>query len=334
MDRNLRSRRAVRCVFSLVLLAGAMSATGITVPARATAPGENGRIAFRVYFNEAHTHGAIFTVRRDGTGLVQVTHRGKTILDTEPDWSPDGRWIVFMRVAGIVCSCKPTRLYKVRPNGSHLTRLSHHVCVPGNCVDDVYPAWSPNGKRIAFTRFDDDAGLVAIYVMRADGTRGRAVPNTAALGGQYPRYSPDGRDLVFEGGTSRGAAVFTIRLDGTHLRRVSPWKLHAGGGADWSPDGRWILFSSHQDQERQDNLYLVHPNGSGLHKITASPAHAHQWGAYSFSPDGTKITVSHNLGPGTNPDIVVMNLDGSGLRAVRVTPGVFESSPDWGPVRR
>ncbi len=304
------------------------------MPARATAPGENGRIAFRVYFNEAHTHGAIFTVRRDGSGLRQLTHRGKTILDTEPDWSPDGRWIAFTREAGIACSCKPPRLYKVRANGSHLTRLSHHVCVPGNCAQDLYPAWSPDGKRIAFTRFDDDAGLVAIYVMRADGTHGREVPGTAALGGQYPRYSPDGKRLLFDGGSNRGAAVFSVRLNGTHLRRLTPWRLHAGGGADWSPDGRWILFSSHQDQDRQDNLYLVHPNGTGLHKITASPAHVHQWGSYSFSPDGTKITVSHNLGLGTNPDIVVMNLDGSGLRVVRKTPDVFESTPDWGPVPR
>ena len=85
---------------------------------------------------------------------------------------------------------------------------------------------------------------------------------------------------------------------------------------------------------QQDNLYLVHPNGTGLHKITASPAHVHQWGSYSFSPDGTKITVSHNLGLGTNPDIVVINLDGSGLRVVRKTPDVFESTPDWGPVPR
>jgi Tol biopolymer transport system component len=45
------------------------------------------------------------------------------------------------------------------------------------------------------------------------------------------------------------------------------------------------------------------------------------------------ITVSHNLGLGTNPDIYVMNLDGSGLRDVRITPDIFESSPDWGPRR-
>jgi len=330
-----RERRTSRRMFAMLLISAMtwMSA-GSSTPAHATAPGENGRIAFRVYFNDAQTRGAIFTIHRDGTGLIQVTHRGKTLLDTEPDWSPDGRWIVFMRQAGLVCSCEPTRLYKVRSNGSHLTRLSHHVCEPGRCVEDLYPAWSPDGKSIAFTRFNDDAGLVAIYEMRADGTHSHQVPGTAALGAQSARYSPDGKSLVFNGGNGRGgSAVFTIGLDGRHLRRLTPWKLHAGGGPDWSPDGRWIVVESHQEQDRQDNLYLVHPNGTDLHKVTRSPAHVHQWGSYSFSPDGTKITVSHNLGLGTNPDIYVMNIDGSDLRDVRTTPEIFESSPDWGPRR-
>jgi TolB protein len=330
VERSKRERRTPLRALAITLVASAGLWTVDVGAAHATAPGENGRIAFRRYFNDAHTLGAIFSIRPNGSGLVQVTHRGRDLLDTEPDWSPDGRWIAFMRQAGLVCSCKPTRIFKVRADGTHLTRLSHHPCVPGSCVEDLFPAWSPNGKQIAFTRFDDDAGLVALYVMRADGTHERQVPGTAELGGQFARYSPDGKSLVFGGGSERGAAVFTIRLDGTHLRRLTPWKLHAGGGPDWSPDGRWIAFESHGDQDRQDNVYLVHPNGSDLHKITTSPAHVHQWGSYSFSPDGTMITVAHNVGEGENPDVYVMNLDGSDLRDV-TNSTIWDSAPDWGP---
>jgi TolB protein len=300
------------------LLAGALSA-------HATAPGQNGLIAFRRYFNNRHTLGAIFTIQPDGSGLQQLTHRGKVLLDTEPDWSPDGRWIAFHRVK----PDHPTLVFKMRANGTHITRLSH-----GPTDGDLFPAWSPNGKRIAFTRYDDSIGLVGLFVMQADGTRVHQIagkPNKFEA--QFAQWSPDGTRLVFEGGPDDRRAIWTIRLDGTHLQRLTPWKLHAGDGADWSPDGRWIVLESHQEQDRRDNLYLVHPNGNDLHKITTSPAHVHQWGSYSFSPDGTMITVAHNLGEGENPDIYVMNLDGLGLRDV-TNSAIFDSAPDWGSRRR
>lgn len=318
-------RRTSRQLLIIVAIASTALTTAGVLPAHATMPGENGRIAFRRYFNEAQTRGAIFTIRQNGTGVRQVTHAGKVFLDTAPDWSPDGRWIVFYRQA-VICSCRPTRIFKVRSDGTHLTQISKDAS-----FEDILPAWSPNGKRIAFTRFDDAINLVAVFVMRADGTHVRQV-TSSKYGAQFSQWSPDGTRLVFQGGRvgTDKEAIFTIHLDGTHARRLTPWKLHAGDGPDWSPNGRWILLESHDEQDRQDNLYLVRPNGTDLHKITRSPEHIHQWGHYSFSPDGTMITVSHNLGEGLNPDIWVMNLDGSGLRDV-TNSMIFDSSPDWGP---
>jgi len=293
-------------------------------PAQATAPGDNGRIAFRRYFNDDHTLGAIFTIRPQGTALRQITHRGMVLLDTEPDWSPDGRWIAFDRVR----PDKPSQVYKMRSDGTHVTRLSD-----GTSDGDLFPSWSPNGKRIAFTRYDDSIGLVAVFVMRSDGTHVRQV-TPARYGAQFAQWSPSGTRLVFDGSGGPGRqAIFTIHLDGTHARRICPWKLHAGDGPDWSPDGQWILLESHDGQDRTDNLYLVHPNGTGLHRITHTFNGFHQWGSYSFSPDGTMITVAHNLGVDgqpSNSDIWVMNVDGSGLRNVTHS-AIFDSAPDWGP---
>ncbi len=215
-----RTRRThIAFLLSLMTLVPAATVAFTAVgqsPAYATFSGSNGRIAFRRYFNEAHSRGAIFTIRPDGTGVRQITFRGKTLLDTEPDWSPDGRWIAFDRQA-VICSCKPTRIFKVRPDGTHLTQLSKDPR-----VDDSFPAWSPNGKRIAFTRFDDAIGLVAVFVMRADGTHVRQV-TPSRYGGQFAEWSPDGSRLVFDGedGTGR-AAVFIMRLDGTRARRLTP----------------------------------------------------------------------------------------------------------------
>jgi Tol biopolymer transport system component len=256
--------------------------------------------------------------------VKQITHRGKVALDTIPDWSPDGRWIAFQRqVEG-----KATAIFKVRSDGTHLTRLSTD---PN--VNEEFPAWSPSGKRIVFTRFDDATGVVAVFVMRADGTQVRQV-TPSRFGGVAGQFSPNGARLVFVGGeqgTSK-AAIFTIRLDGTGAHRLTPWQMHAAG-ADWSPNGQWIKFRSHSGQDRTSNLYLIHPDGTGLVLVTHTFRGFPQWGGSSFSPDGTMITAAHNTaqeGTGSISHVWVMDLDGSNLRKV-TRSAKFDSAPDWGP---
>jgi TolB protein len=321
MENSKRERRTSRRVVVTVAFAATLVIASV-VPAHATAPGRNGRIAFRRYFNAKQTRGAIFTIRPNGAGLLQVTHRGRDVLDTNPDWSPDGRWIAYYRRA----PGEPGRIFKVRPDGTDVTRLSHDPCDSISCVEDVEPAWSPNGRLIAFTRIDDAIHLVAVDVMRPDGTHVRQV----TADGNFPKWSPDGTRLAFNRRTASGKrAVFTIRLDGTHARRLTPGRLKASI-YDWSPDGRWILVES---GHRQRNVYLVHPDGTDLHRVTDTDTGGESnWGGLSFSPDGTLIAASFHPGAGGlgNPDIWVMNLDGSGLRDV-TNSAIWDSAPDWGP---
>ena len=156
----------------------------VVEPAFATAPGENGRSAFRRYFNNAQTRGAIFMIRPDGTGLIQVTHRGRSHMTTNQFGPRMAGGIAFQRVE----SGKPSRIFKIRPNGTHLTLLS----LDPNAGEEQYPGWSPSGKRIVFQRFNDDTGLDALFVMRADGTHAREVQGTDAfkalgIGAMVPR---------------------------------------------------------------------------------------------------------------------------------------------------
>ena len=78
--------------------------------------------------------------------------------------------------------------------------------------------------------------------------------------------------------------------------------------------------------------FLVHPDGSDLHRITHTFGGIYTWFKQTFSLDGTMITVARGpaVGKAGNPDVYVMNVDGSGLRDI-TNSNLWESASDWGP---
>lgn len=325
-------------VFTAVVT-GALTVLLSTVPAQATAPGENGRIAFRRFTNAQHTRGDIFTVRADGSDERQVTHSAQTMLATEPDWSPTGRWIVYMLSRH--GDLDDSRLFKIRPNGTHRTALA--PC-EAPCLADGFAQWSPTGEQIAFRRGLGPAPgqpfVFAIYVMSADGThlrrvthRGASIATDHRFFDFNPTWSPTGTRLAFERYNTHTErhAVFTVRLDGTGLRKITRWALD-GAQPDWSPNGRWIVFRSKENSDDSGNVWVVHPDGTGLHQVTHIPAGKGKWASGSFSPDGRLLTYGRFPGHGKagNADIYVLPVDGTQMHNI-TNSFPWESSPDWGP---
>ena len=324
----------------------AIAASVVTAVASATPPGKNGRIAFRRYFDQQQTWGAVFTIQPSGKGARQVTHPPKGTLDDQPDWSPDGSHITFARCGD------PCRVATIAANGTDLRLLTPNCPLSQgspDCVSVGGAAYSPDGQLIVygaasgdvkvFPGGGDQAATVSLVIMDANGENGRTVLQLGDYTGDtnYPQFSPDGKQLVFEQANSRlgnpanSRAVFVVGVDGTGLKRLTPWSMSAGDGPDWSPDGSWILFRSNVEVSgKQSQINVVRPDGTGFKRLTHFKPGTTVLSA-TFSPDGKWIVLSA-AGKAGQPDIYVMRANGTALRPVTRT-SIWDSAPDWGSAR-
>jgi Tol biopolymer transport system component len=143
----------------------------------------------------------IRVVNVDGSGLRRLT-RG---WDISPTWSRDGQTIAFERQrhdldAGELHS----DVFLMRPDGT----ARRHLTKGGG------PAWSPDGRRIAFTRGLD------IWVVNPDGRGQRRLRCCRPQGVDAVGWSPDSRYLAYDGGSGLSAGIYVMPVEGTSRRFV------------------------------------------------------------------------------------------------------------------
>lgn len=337
----------------LLIIVAIASTSAIAAVASATPAGTNGPIVFRRYLNSDHSAGALFVINPDGSGLRQLTHPAAgRVLDNEPDWSPDGKQVVFQRADENACgddSCETDQIMVVNADGSG----AHAVAVDPagkNCATDnkpagglcrSSPAWSADGTRVIFSCGTPWIPGVTVSeglcIVNADGSGAQTFFKAPArMNDDGPQFSPDGKRIAFEraldssdGGTLK-VAVFVMNADGSGAHRVTPWGLRGGDHPDWSPDGKRILFTSNVDgpSSVSSNKYTVRPDGTGLHALTHATGGSTQWMSSSYSPDGAWITVARRSGA-ANASVYVMHVDGTHVRRI-VHSNSWNSAPDWG----
>ena len=313
---------AVRRLGIVLAFVLATAVVGGAIPAQATFPGTNGRIAFGSirYGNTPN----IFTMNPDGSGVRQLTflhaNQGAAL---DQSWSPDGSRLVFEKrnADGSV-----RQIFMMKADGSNQHRLFSDPS-----YFDFEPTFSPDGSRVIFNRCRRDFETCAIYSVKSNGRGLTAVTHFDLAHNVLdfrPRYSPDGRSVAFisynRGGLT--AAVYLMNLRTSTVRRLTPAWIEAFE-FDWAPDGSMIVFDTNCCNPLRSAIWTVHIDGTDLTHLSF-PGAKHDF-TPRFSPQGDKIVFERDSADFSTSSILAMNLDGSHVTSIQ--PDAF--IPSWGPGR-
>lgn len=269
--------------------------------------GEKGVFTTRIaYVSTQSGNKEIYVMDWDGNNPLPLTKNGS--INLNPDFSPDGREIIFTsykrrnpdlyrrslsstaevplsnrkglnitgswspdgsKIALALSKDGDAEIYTLEKDGSRPTRLTVNPAL------DLYPAWSPDGKQIAFV--SDRLGKPQIFVMKANGGDVRRLTTDGSYN-VNPRWSPKGDKIAYSRMINGGFHIFTIAADGS-----SDSQLTAEGSNEnpaWSADGRFICFSS--VRSGGNGVYVMRADGSGQKKVSLAKGRYFQpvWSAH------------------------------------------------------
>jgi Ca2+-binding RTX toxin-like protein len=223
---------------------------------------------------------------------------------------------------------------------------------------DYDPAWSPDGRWLAFSRIADitaqdgiyvvdawgghlrrltrgddedpswapsgdkivyDSHKPGIWVTNADGTDAHQI--VADLDAEHPSWSPDGETIAFDDG---GGGIFLVRPDGSGLQKI----LSTGLAPKWAPDSSQLTYLGGDVDLDESEVWVAQRDGSGAHPVTRGSTDL--WP--TWSPDGKWIAFSRT-GRFSCCDFKVYVIRPNGIGLRRLTSGPDDVDVDWQPIR-
>ncbi len=265
---------------------------------------------------------AVYMIAALGGTERKLAQLDTTTSNVQLSWSPDGR---FIAVAGVAKAGEAAGVFLISTESGELTRLTS---LPVGFASEGYPAYSPDGTRLAFARFRStfNAAILVLH-LNLDGTaRGepqRLTPDDWPMGG-LDWF--DDSNLVFSARTGARDVLWKLPASGGAAEAL-PYESQAATRPSVARNANRLAF---ERNESDVNAWLLPGPASGLPlALPGKPVLAStRFDAEAkFSPDGKKIVFASEQS-GTN-DIWVVDADGSNQVQLTNFPGIRVGSPRW-----
>jgi Tol biopolymer transport system component len=258
----------------------------------------------------------IWLVKADGSGLHELAPGEPAGGKVSPDISADGQNVAFG-------SWDPGLLYEVPIDGGDVKLLSADCSGFRAQCQEGEPAYSADGSKLAFVRFDEGESTVIGIRDMASGDLDWLEHTRVSVSESYvsqPSWSPAGDEIVYyrvwwaeDDERPTDTRVYVAKADGSGVRELPQPDGRWAADPDWSPDGSTIVFTSAPNRETegwggdgapQGGIYTIRPDGTGLTELCA-PCLASGW-APSWTADGRILFWGMRT-------FALMNPDGSGM---------------------
>ena len=235
--------------------------------------------------------------------------------------SVDLAYAIETKIAFISTRDGNAEIYAMNSDGTNIVRLTKHPAI------DAYPAWSPNGTKIAFTSNRRNGSTHEIYIMDADGKAPvRLTKNNQPVPAydESPSWSPDGRRIAFASNREGNSEIYVMDTNGKNIVQLTR-TIDREATPSWSPDGSKIAYVS-RDINADSDIYVMNADGGNPANLTRNPGAMNR--DPSWSPDGRRIAFE-SWGV-ENHDIYVMDTDGKNV--VQLNDNfAWDAFPAWSP---
>jgi TolB protein len=211
------------------------------------------------------------------------------------------------------------RLYRIDSDGSGVTQLSQ----PGE--DVLSPVWSPDGSRVAYTRFGAGVGSLIVHNV-ATGLK-ITVTGTGTGLNITPAFSPDGRLIVYARSDESGTDIFTADLaQNCCVQRLTVGRYADNLSPTFAPDGRRLAFVS--TRAGQPQIYVMAADGTDQELLApfdfgaTGSSNAPEW-----SPDGSNVAFHREVS--RSPQVFIVDV--ASRRVRQLTSSGRNEDPTWAP---